>query len=135
MLIQGCFKEALQLCCFNDEFYLLHTHTHTHTWTTQHFSLQDYVHANEIKWVHNTYQRYNFPFWLACEAVVLIGHQRTVGRFVYLDQFLTGIVHLFFNSLQIQEQDVQEQMIREGERKREKVICEMRLHLKILKRI
>ena len=91
------------------------------------FSLKDYVHANEIKWVHNTYQRCNFPFWLACEIVEPL-FQRTVGRFVNADKFLTGREQLFFNSLHTQEQDVQKQMIRDGERK--KVICEMRLIFK-----
>jgi hypothetical protein len=71
-----------------------------------------------MKWVQNTYLRSNFPFWLACELVAL-QMQRTVGRFVNVDKFLTGREHLFINSLNTQEQDVQEQMIREGEREEE----------------
>ena len=59
--------------------------------------------------------------------------QPTVGRFVNLDPFLPGFLHLFFNSLHTQEQEGQEQMVRDGGRKRERevLIWEMLVIVKI----
>ena len=46
--------------------------------------------------------------------------QTTGGRFVNLDEFLPGFAHLFINSLNTQEQEGKEEVVRDGEREEER---------------
>ena len=92
----------------------------TDTYTLRHntFSFRIAQNNNKDKWQQNTYRRFNFLFWLACEVVDLL-FQATGGRFGNLDAFLPEFEHLLINCLHTQEQEGQDQMVRDGGREEE----------------